>query len=171
MTETSPPRKTRIVRASDRTRENEESMSHPLNPRSQVHGHSLSDVIGLQRMGVHILRVPPGKESFAYHRHFGEEEFLYVLSGRGVAEIEGEDHEVGPGDFLGFPIGVAHHLRNPFEEDLVYLSGGERHPLEVAEFPGLGKYLVRVGMTVSLVTGSKTDPFPGVPPLPGIEPR
>ena len=45
-----------------------------------------------------------------------------------VAEIDGGEHEVGPGDFMGFPTpSLGHHLRNPFDEDLVYLMGGERH--------------------------------------------
>jgi uncharacterized cupin superfamily protein len=47
--------------------------------------------------------MPPGKESFVYHSHHREEEWIYVLSGRGVAEIDGEEFEVGAGDFMGFP--------------------------------------------------------------------
>jgi uncharacterized cupin superfamily protein len=86
-----------------------------------------------------------------FHSHQSEEEFLYILSGRGLAEIGDETFEVGPGDFMGFPTpSVGHHLRNPFEEELVYISGGERRPLEVADFPRLGKRLVRTGMQVSI---------------------
>jgi len=157
------------VRASDRTAANEESMSHPLNPHSRIHGHSLSDAVGLQRLGIHLLRVPPGKESFAYHRHFGEEEFLFILSGRGIAEIDDQEHEVGPGDFVGFPTGVAHHLRNPFDQDLVYISGGERHAAETSDFPRLGKHLVRVGGSVSLFPSGTAEPFPGLPGVPGTK--
>jgi uncharacterized cupin superfamily protein len=58
---------------------------------------------------------------------------------------------VGPGDFMGFPTpSIAHHLRNPFQEDLVYISGGERREMEVADFPRIGKRLVRVGMQVTV---------------------
>ena len=72
------------------------------------------------------MRVAPGKESFIYHTHYYEEEWIYILSGRGVAEIDGAEHEVGPGDFMGFATpSVAHHLRNPFDVELVYLCGGE----------------------------------------------
>jgi uncharacterized cupin superfamily protein len=129
----------------------EESQSHPLNPNSLVRGVSLSEQVGLKRLGVHLLRIAPGKESFIYHTHNSEEEFLYILSGRGIAEIDNESFEVGPGDFMGFPTpSVGHHLKNPFQEELVYLSGGERRDVEVADFPRLGKRLVRFGTQVSI---------------------
>src|SRR2546427_1337338 len=92
---------------------------HPLNPRSEVYLRALGALVGLERVGILVGRVPPGKESFVYHSHQHEEEFIYVLSGRGIAEIGAEEVEVGPGDFLGFATpSVAHHLRNPFDADL-----------------------------------------------------
>jgi uncharacterized cupin superfamily protein len=97
-------------------------------------------------------RVPPGKESFVYHSHQHEEEFLYILSGRGIAEIGDEEYEVGPGDFMGFATpSVGHHLRNPFGEELVYLMGGEHRHAEVADFPRQRKRFFRSGPTVSIV--------------------
>ena len=117
---------------------------HPLNPRSEVHLRALGALVGLQRVGILIGRVPPGKESFVYHSHQHEEEFIYVLSGRGVAEIGDAEVEVGPGDFMGFTTpSVGHHLRNPFAVDLVYLMGGEHRDVDVADFPRLRKRLIR----------------------------
>jgi uncharacterized cupin superfamily protein len=145
-------RKTPLSRAADRAKVPEESFSHPMNPNSKIFGRTLSDATGLERLGVHWIRIPAGKESFVYHRHRTEEEFIYVLSGRGIAEIDGQDHEVGAGDFIGFGTSppVAHHMRNPFHEDLVYLAGGERRPSEIAEYPKHGKMMVRVGMAMSV---------------------
>jgi len=118
--------------------------SHPWNEKSEIHGFMLARATGLKRTGVSLARLAPGKESFVYHLHHYEEEWLYVLSGRGVAEIDGREYEVGAGDFMGFPTpSVAHHLRNPFGEDLVYLMGGESLDHEVADFPKLGKRMVR----------------------------
>jgi uncharacterized cupin superfamily protein len=140
-----------LFRAADHARVKEESQSHPLNPNSQIRGVSLSEQVGLQRLGIHLLRIAPGKESFIFHSHQSEEEFLYILSGRGIAEIGDESFEVGPGDFMGFPTpSVAHHLRNTFEEELVYITGGERREVEVADFPRIGKRLVRFGMKASI---------------------
>jgi uncharacterized cupin superfamily protein len=121
--------------------------SQRLNPNSYYKGASLSRPAGMKRAHVTLVHLPPGKDSFAYHAHQLEEEWIYVLSGRGVAEIDGEESEVGAGDFMGFPTpSVAHLLKNPFDEDLVYLMGGEDLPLDIVDFPKLGKrYLLAPG--------------------------
>jgi uncharacterized cupin superfamily protein len=137
------------------------SFRHPLNPNSEVHYRPLSRLAGLSRIGVTHVRVPPGKESFVYHTHQHEEEFLFVLSGRGIAEIDDRELEVGPGDFMGFPTpSVGHHLRNPFDEDLVYLMGGEYHAVEIADFPRLRKRMIRSGESISIVDHDHLQSFP-----------
>jgi hypothetical protein len=48
-----------------------------------------------------------------------------------------------PGRFHGSTApGVAHHLTNPYEEDLVYLMGGERSGLDVGYFPKLKRRII-----------------------------
>ena len=117
---------------------------HPYNPQSDVYLKRLAPLTGLARLSLTLARVPPGKESFIYHHHEREEEFLYILSGRGRAEIGEETLEVGPGDFMGFPApgGPAHNLSNPYEEDLVYLMAGEHTGFDIGHFPRLGKHIV-----------------------------
>jgi len=128
---------------------------HPWNPDSDVSIKPLSMAAGLSRVVLSLARVPPGKESFVYHAHERDEEFLFILSGRGRAEIGGETFEVEPGDFMGFPApGVAHHLTNPYDEDLVYLMGGERSGMDVGYFPKLGK---RILFTPSGIAGADED--------------
>ncbi len=149
-----------LVRSEDVPRAEEEHFAHPLNDASDLYGVSLSERVGLRRIGVHRVRVPPGKEAFIYHSHAVEEEFVYILEGRGVAEIAGEEFEVGPGDFMGFPApSVPHHLKNPNDSDLVYLMGGERREVEIAEFPRLGKHLVRTGREAFLVDSRHLQSF------------
>jgi uncharacterized cupin superfamily protein len=133
-----------LVRASER--EEQGPFHHPHNPECEMWGSSVGDLAGLERIGVHLVRVPPGKEAAAYHTHAAEEEFYYILAGRAVVEIDGVVHEVGAGDFIGMPApSPAHQLRNPFAQDLVYLVGGERKPVEVASLPKAGKRVIRVG--------------------------
>jgi uncharacterized cupin superfamily protein len=116
---------------------------HPFNPDSEVHLHRLAERTGMGRVIVTLARVPPGKESFVLHAHLLHEEFLYILEGKGTAVIGDAETEVGPGDFMGFPIdGTPHTLRNTGATDLVYLMGGERGPLDVARFPTVGKTMV-----------------------------
>jgi uncharacterized cupin superfamily protein len=113
-------------------------------------GTHLSRLVGLQRTGVSHVRVPPGKESFTYHSHTTEEEWMFVLSGRGIAKVDGEELEIAAGDFLGFPTGTAHHVRNPYAEELVYLMGGENRDVEIADFPDLGRRMVKRGNDVTV---------------------
>ena len=118
----------------------------------------MAPLCGLTRTGVSLMKVPAGKESFIYHSQEREEEWIYIISGRGVAEIEDDEFEVGQGDFMGFPTGVAHHLRNPYEEQLVYLVGGENVDVEVANFPRLGRRIIRKGHDVQVYrTADATD--------------
>jgi uncharacterized cupin superfamily protein len=148
-----------IVRAADIAAHAQE-FSHPWNPNSEMHGTQLARSVGLKRTGVNFIRVPPGKESYVYHSHQFEEEWIYVLSGRAIALIDDTEYEVNAGDFIGFPApSVAHLMRNPGPDDLVYLSGGENREFEVADFPKLGKRMVRMGQRVDIYDERDAQPF------------
>jgi uncharacterized cupin superfamily protein len=135
----------------DEVAEGADSFSHPWNPNSEIVGTRLSTLVGLSRTGVSRICIPARKESFVYHSHCREEEWIYIISGRGVAEIDEEEFEVTAGNFMGFPTpSVAHHLRNPHDEDLVYLVGGENLDVEIADFPRLGKRMLRRGQDVKI---------------------
>ena len=68
--------------------------------------------------------------------------------------------EVGPGDFMGFPAGPkAHQLRNPYDADLVYLTGGERREVEIADFPKHGKRLVRIRGEAKVASFEALEPL------------
>ncbi|MUL39413.1 cupin domain-containing protein [Gloeocapsopsis dulcis] len=137
-----------------------QTFSHPWNPKSEISGAYLGRALGLKRTGVNLAKIPPDKESFVYHSHHCEEEWIYILSGHGVAEIDGKDFEVEPGDFMGFPApSVAHHLRNTGNEDLVYLMGGENLEVEIADFPNLEKRMLRHGDTVEIYDFSDAKTF------------
>jgi uncharacterized cupin superfamily protein len=140
-----------IVRAADIDAHAQE-FSHPWNPESLMRGTQLARSVGLKRTGVNLIRIPAGRESFAYHSHQHEEEWIYVLAGKALALIDDVEYEVGAGDFMGFPTpSVAHHLRNPGPDELVYLVGGENRDNEIADFPKLGKRIVRRGKEVDVV--------------------
>jgi uncharacterized cupin superfamily protein len=112
---------------------------------------------------VSFVRLPPGKDSFAYHAHMLEEEWIYILSGRAIAEIDGKSHEVGPGDFMGFATpAVPHLLRNTFDEECTYLMGGEDKPIDVVSYPEYDKrYLLMQteGGTEFYELGEPIKPF------------
>lgn len=134
-----------------------------LNPNSLFRAAALSRMAGMSRAHVSLVRLPPGKDSFAYHSHMLEEEWIYVLSGRAIAEIDGKTHEVAPGDFMGFATpSVPHLLRNTFEEECVYLMGGEDRPIDVLSYPAEGKRYLQMQTnkgTEFYELGEPTTPF------------
>jgi uncharacterized cupin superfamily protein len=61
---------------------------------------------------------------------------------------------------MAFPApGVAHSLRNPFEQELVYLMGGESRELDVADFPDLGRRMFRHAKGVEVFDLSEAKPL------------
>ncbi len=125
---------------------------HSLNPQAVRNTKSLTDAVGMKRIGVHLVRVESGKETTQFHFHRQEEEFIYIISGRGVAEIGDMEFEVEAGDFMGFTApSLPHSMKNPFEEDLVYLMGGERCSFDICDYPRLKKRMFRVNQERQLV--------------------
>ena len=148
-----------LVKA-DEVADKASGFSHPWTPNSEIVGTRLGTLVGLSRTGVSRVSIPAGKESFVYHSHYREEEWIYIISGRGIAEIDGEELEVAAGDFMGFPTpSVAHHLRNPYGEDLVYLVGEENLDVEIADFSRLGKRMLRRGKDVEIYQTSDAKSF------------
>jgi uncharacterized cupin superfamily protein len=124
---------------------------HPFNPVSEMKLLPLGGQTGLKRLGVNLIRIPPGKESFIPHAHSVEEEFVFVLEGVGVVVLDGVAHAIGPGDFVGFPTdGVVHSVISRGPGDLLYLTGGERSKVEVADMPSIGKTTVFRNGTMTL---------------------
>lgn len=123
----------------------EKRLVHQYNDNAVRQTKSLTDFLGFEDMGVHIVRLEPGRDSTTYHTHHYDEEFLYILSGRGVATIGGADHEVSAGDFMGFTKhSLPHSLHNPYDEDLIYLMGGTRAEVDVCDYPELKRRQYRL---------------------------
>lgn len=118
---------------------------HPLDDGAEVFLAPLSRVAGLERAGVNLVRVPPGRRAFPLHRHHVEEEWVYVVSGTAEVRLDADRHRLGPGGFVVFPPGgAAHAVENPSgDTDLVCLTGGENAPGEIVDFPEAGRRIVR----------------------------
>ena len=66
--------------------------------------------------------VPAGSKVPAPHSHDGYEETIYGLEGTLVWTLEGESHEVGPGEVLCIPRGAVHHFANTGDLDAKALA-------------------------------------------------
>ena len=137
---------------------------HQFNPNGVRQTRSLSDLLGMTHLGVHLVRLEPGRESTQFHFHHQDEEFLYILAGRGVATLGSQEYEVGVGDFMGFTApSLPHKLHNPFDEYLVYLMCGERNAIDVCDYPSIGKRMYRINDAREAVDQDALQSI-GVPP-------
>ncbi len=119
-------------------------VQHQFNDNAIRSTKTLSSATGLQRLGIHLVTICQGNDSTTHHYHDADEEFIYIVSGKGTARIGEESFEVGPGDFMGFPApSDAHSLHNPHAEDLVYLLGGEGWPVDVVHYPEIKRSMTR----------------------------
>lgn len=88
---------------------------------------SFGEHFGLQRLGIHHVRVPPGRRTSFPHAESAEEEFVYVLEGEPDVWLDGRLHRLRPGDGVGFPAGtgLAHSFLNNTETEVRLLVVGE----------------------------------------------
>lgn len=117
---------------------------HQFNENAIRQTRTLGIAAGLTGVGLHLIRLEPGRTSTQHHWHDADEEFVYILGGRGIACLGHERIEVGPGDFMGFPApSPAHSLENPFAEDLLYLVGGECNAVDLVHYPRIARTLIK----------------------------
>jgi uncharacterized cupin superfamily protein len=96
----------------------------------------LGDVFGLKNFGVNLTRLAPGGESALLHRHNKQDEFIYILQGEPTLVTEHEEITLSPGMCAGFPaMGIAHHLVNRTQRDVLVLEVGDRTPGDEGSYP------------------------------------
>jgi uncharacterized cupin superfamily protein len=138
-------------------------------------GSPLGEATGLEVMGVHHELLPPGRRTSWPHAERDLEEFVYVLSGRPQVWIDGEVHDLEPGNGVGFPkgTGIAHTFLNNTAEDVRLLVIGEKsrpgakihYPLHPARNAAIGERHWQDRPARSL------GPHDGLPDHPGEQPR
>jgi len=105
---------------------------NPIKPERFTGKHEarLAKSVGLDQFGVNQVTLEPGSMSALRHWHEGEDELVYVLSGRLTLVDENGEHPMEPGSFAGFPAGAAnaHHLVNDSSEPATFLAIGSRRP-------------------------------------------
>ncbi len=139
------PAKPALHTAANISRMKEHKFTHFLNPAAIRYTRSLGDAAGLKTLGVHLVRLKAGDASTEYHFHHQDEEWVYILSGVGIAEIGSKKYAIRAGDFMGFVAdSQPHAMKNPHKKDLIYLVGGNRCPLDVCDYPRINKRRYRM---------------------------
>ena len=131
------------------TKEEIESMeglhkTHFLNSNAQRINKSLGDITGLNNIGFHIIEVSPGHESTELHKHYFEEECVYVLEGEAQATIGTDVFQVKAGDFIGYRTdGEPHKLENNTDAVFKCIVVGQRLDHDVGDYTNLRKRIYR----------------------------
>lgn len=95
------------------------------------YGAPVGRKLGLQRIGVHVELVPPGRRTSFPHAEKTEEELVMVLAGHPDVWLDGALVPLRPGDVVGFPpgTGIAHtFMNNTAEEVRLVVIGEHRRP-------------------------------------------
>jgi|TARA_Y100000590_G_scaffold466656_1_gene642790 uncharacterized cupin superfamily protein len=103
------------------------------------HRHRVSNVVGLTKFGVNVVRLESGAFSSARHWHTKQDEFIYVLAGT-LTLVSDEGHtEISEGTSVGFPAGVSngHQIANFSKSDAWYIEVGDRPSNEIVTYPDI----------------------------------
>jgi uncharacterized cupin superfamily protein len=118
--------------------------THFLNKNAKRINKSLGDLTGLTGFGFHIIEIDIGHESTEFHKHYHEDECIYVLEGTAEAQIGDDSFPVKAGDFIGYRAGgKAHTLRNNGVSIFKCIVVGQRLDHDVGDYPNLNKRIYR----------------------------
>lgn len=118
--------------------------THFLNDNARRINKSLGDLTGLTGFGFHIIEVQPGHESTEFHKHYYEDECVYVLEGSAEARIGDKIYTVKSGDFIGYRSGgEAHSLKNTSNSLFKCIVVGQRLDHDVGDYPDKNKRIYR----------------------------
>jgi mannose-6-phosphate isomerase-like protein (cupin superfamily) len=115
------------------------------SPKGRFHLHrrhvsKALDCPRAQPFDLEMCRLPPGSLNFPYHAHATQWEMYIILSGSGIARLDGTERNIAAGDVLLCPPGQAHQLRNTGDIDLLYYVIADNPPLDVFHYPDSNKH-------------------------------
>jgi mannose-6-phosphate isomerase-like protein (cupin superfamily) len=65
--------------------------------------------------------VEPGKR-LSYQKHAQRSEHWFVVSGTATVVLDGNEHQVGPGQSIDVPVGTAHRCENRGAEQVIFIE-------------------------------------------------
>jgi uncharacterized cupin superfamily protein len=96
----------------------------------------LGEAAGLTRLGVTMVRLPPGAWSSQRHWHELEDEFLYMIEGELVMVTDAGEEIVRAGDCAAWKAGArdGHCLQNRSDRDALFLAMSSRDEADHGEY-------------------------------------
>ena len=87
------------------------SSRHTAEPFTTKDGSEIREVAHTEAQSLAEATVPPGARTIRHFHRTSEELYLFV-EGTGRMLLDGEEHDVRPGDCVVIPPGTPHQLRN-----------------------------------------------------------
>jgi len=90
----------------------------------------LGEALGLQHLGINLVRILPGKQSSMRHWHTREDEFVYLIEGELVLRTDAGEQLLRAGCCAGFAAGSedGHHFINRSAQPALFLVVSNRDP-------------------------------------------
>jgi len=119
----------------------------------------LAATTGSKEIGCSWFEIPPGRQNFPHHYHFGNEEAFFVLSGSGSLRLGDARIPIEAGDYIACPpgSGSAHAIVNTGTEPLRYLGISTAHATDVVVYADSKKFSAVGG--ADMHKGLKAAPF------------
>ncbi|WP_251328715.1 cupin domain-containing protein [Haloplanus pelagicus] len=107
----------------------------------------LATAAGGEELGCSLYELPPGKKSWPFHFHTGNEEAIYVLAGAGQLRTADGVESLDAGDYVAFPTGAegAHRVVNDGDDPLRYLALSTMNDPDLTVYPDSEKIGVYAG--------------------------
>lgn len=123
--------------------------------RYELRRKCLALAAGGTRLGCSLYEVPPGKRSFPYHYHLGNEEAFYILEGTGTMRLPSGEVPIKAGDYIALPLGEksAHQIVNTSSAPLRYLCMSTMSEPDISVYPENGK----VGFFAGAAPGGRME--------------
>lgn len=83
---------------------------------------------GFRTLGIHHVRLEPGRRASFPHAESAEDEFVYVIAGTPDVWLDGHLHRLRPGEAVGFSAGtgLAHTFLNNTDGQVRLIVAGDR---------------------------------------------
>jgi uncharacterized cupin superfamily protein len=107
----------------------------------------LGQAAGGEKLGCTLYEVPSEKRPQPYHYHYGNEEAMFVLSGKGSLRTPDGEQPLEAGTYVSLPTGEenARQVINTSDEPLQYLCMSTTVTPEIAYLPDSDKYFLSAG--------------------------
>lgn len=116
-----------------------------MGSRFEVRLGDIDGTIGTTQIGATLHVVPAGKTAWPYHRHHGNDEIFFVLSGTGEYRVGERRLPIKQGDCIGAPAGgEAHQIVNSSDDELRYIAFANHGRADVIEYPDSGRIAVDI---------------------------